>query len=101
MGVFVAIVFCCFFVIEYNLTFFGCSAHHSSEYHGLMNELKRKMDDVSLETRHSMEKMRKDIEKLHMQDTSAVLVELRLLKQENQALSSQLADVLQILRSRS
>ncbi len=65
-----------------------------------MNELKRKMEEVTLETKNSMDKLRKDVQKMHEQDLSAITAEIRLVKQETQALSSHVADVLQILRSK-
>ena len=48
-----------------------------------------------------MDKMQKDIAKLHEEDSEAITAEIRSLKQETQALSSQLAEVLHILRSKA
>jgi hypothetical protein len=48
-----------------------------------------------------MDKMQKDIAKMHDEDSEAITAEIRSLKQETHAISRQLAEVLQILRSKA
>ena len=74
-----------------------------SEYQGLMNALKRKIDESTHVTKDGMDKMQKKIE-AHQADTAALKAELieQSLKhrQETQALNNKLSEILDVLQSR-
>ena len=56
---------------------------------------------MTIQTSDSIEKMQKDMDKKRVQDKAALSAEIKdLIKQETLALHSQLADILQLLRSK-
>ena len=79
-----------------------------SEYQGLMNALKRKMDEGTSETQDSIAQMKKEFH-VQLAETQKDIQkdmqkEMQALKQETQAfkqeLQGQLAEIMQFLRSR-
>jgi hypothetical protein len=62
-----------------------------------MNELKRKIEDGTHDTTQNIDKMQREIQQKHEQDIAALAAEIQSLKRETHA---QLAEILQVLRSR-
>ena len=75
-----------------------------SEYQGLMNALKRKMDEGTSETKDSISQMKKETQDSIAQMKKEFHVQLSDAQKETQALKQelqgQLAEIMQILRSR-
>ena len=74
-----------------------CRAHHGSEYSGLMNEIKRKIQESTHDTTQNIDKLHREIQQKHEQDVAALASEIQILKRE---MNSQLAEILQVLRSK-